>query len=82
MSEQKRDSGDWTYGDALLAYKAYVDATMARMRADLTLAISRLRRAIAPSVEILRRLLPLIEPQCPPVKHRHGPRSWRKRARR
>ena len=47
MSERDRDPGNWTYDDALLAYKAYVDATMARMRADLTLAISRLRRAIA-----------------------------------
>ena len=66
--------------DFLLACKAFVDAMLGPVQRALDAETKRIRAALTAAFPQRWRVTP--ESQRPPVKHRHGPRSWSKRARR
>lgn len=54
-------------------------AEMERVKAELIVAFGPLQRVILPAARTAARLMALFDPRPPVIKHRRGPRSYRKR---
>jgi hypothetical protein len=54
-------------------------AEVQRVKTELEAALGPWARHVMRLARILAPLLALFEPKHPPIKHRHGPRSYRKR---